>query len=148
MRIALITIVAVLIASCGKTEIDTSVTPPDTIFAHTVGEELVGDVENIEGGGNCWQGYVAYLRFKTDLPVEKLLQDAGYAEVEWSVAESSFQLPKEFLTRFSPPWDPSSLTQKRCFSKSNVTNSWTHGGTHYYIIDKDSGIVHFYGIGA
>ena len=148
MRIALITIFAVLIASCGEIEIDTSVTPPDTIFEHTVGEELSGVVENIEGGGNCWQGYVSYLRFKTDLPVEKILRDVGYSEVEWSAGESRFRLPKEFIPRFNPPWDPDSLSHKKCYSKSGITNSWTHGGTHYYVIDPDSGIVYFYGIGA
>ena len=148
MKNLLILLIAAFIVSCGDIDIDTTTTPPETFFKHTIGEELLGHVEEIQGGGHSWQGYVFHIRFKTNIPVEQVLQDAGYEEVEWSILESHFELQEEFYSRFDPPWDPESIINKKCYSKSDVTNTWTHGGTHYYLIDQDSGIVHFYGIGA
>jgi hypothetical protein len=148
MKNFLILLLVAISTSCGKVDIDTSTNPPETIFKHTIGEELLGHAEEIQGGGYCWQGYVVHIRFKTNIQVEQVLRDSGYTEVEWSIFESYFKLPEEFLSRFTPPWNPNSLVNKKCYSKSNVTNSWTHGGTHYYLFDQDSGIVYFYGIGA
>lgn len=138
-----------LLPGCGPL-IDDTMTPVDDMFLHTVGEPLSITATNLQGYGHTWQGYSVYLRFVPSKPLVEILVKMGYTETPYkdivAVAGGFFEIEPRFRDRFSPPWCPSSMEHPRFFSKE-VANGWTTSGTDYFLVDEDSGVVYFHGIG-
>jgi hypothetical protein len=143
--------VLAFLSGCGdRFEIGESANTPTEMFEYIIEKPVPPTVRNLEGGGCTWQGYSIYLRFTADAGFSKRLIADGFKETDWKSIGFHFKLPEtnfKFKEKFSTPWNPRSIKHKRCFEKE-VTNSWTHSGTHYFVVDEDRGAVYFYGVGA
>ncbi len=124
-----------------------SANTPQEMFQYTIQNPIPGSVKNLQGVGDTWQGYSIYLRFNASKADIDALIAQGFKPATWASISYRFKLPPGY-DRFTPDWDPASISTKECYELSNVKNGWTHSGTHYLVIDRSSGIVYFYGIGA
>ena len=127
--------------------IPTSASTPQTMFQYTIQNTIPTSVTKLQGVGYTWQGYSLYLRFnasKTDIDA---LIAQGFQPATWASISYRFNLPTAH-DRFTPEWNPASISTKECYELSDVKNGWTHNGTHYLVIDRSTGTVYFYGIGA
>lgn len=130
------------ISSSGPTSANT----PDEMFSYVIESPIPPTVSNLQGVGDTWQGYSLYLRFNApDADVDRIIA-TGFQPAAWSDISYRFNLPQGY-DRFSPPWNPAAISNKECY-EADATNQWTHGGTHYLVIDRSTGTVYFYGVGA
>ncbi len=117
------------------------------MFAHLVDESGPVHVTSLQGIGETWQGYQAWLRFvATDEYIDSLIAE-GFERAEWSALRHHFGLPLDYGQSFDPPWEPTASPKKECY-RARVTNDWTHSGEHYLLIDRRTGTVYFVGVGA
>lgn len=71
----------------------------------------------------------------------------GYKPTTWTSISYRFDLPAGY-DPFTPDWNPASISTKKYYEFSNVKNAWAHSGRHYLVIDRSTGTVYYYGIGA
>ena len=126
--------------------IDDTVTPVQTIFHYTVAEPLSITASEVQGGGHTWQGYSVWLRFHPSKPLAEILLQKGYTETPFQDVAWRFKVDPRFQDRFSPEWNPSSVKHPRCFTRQ-ARSSWTTSGEDQFLVDEDTGLVYFYGIG-
>ncbi len=119
----------------------------DTVQA-LIADPVPGTISGLQGICETWQGYAAYLRFKTSEEFIDELVSKGYRPVDWSKIAFQFKLPGDFAPMFTPPWNPSGIATKECYEADAITNKWTHSGANYLVIDRKEGVVYFYSIGA
>jgi hypothetical protein len=123
-----------------------SANTPQEMFECIIEDPIPSYVANLEGGGYTWQGYAIWLRFNaSDRFIDKLRQQ-GYEVVDWEAISHQFEIASEIENRFSS-WDPGEIKDKICFQK-DVSNSWTHVGTHYFVYDRENKVIYFSGTGA
>lgn len=121
---------------------------PEKVFQHIIKYPLPDSISLLQGDAQTWQGYDAWLRFKASSQDIDFLISSGFIPVEWQEISTEFKLTSDFKDKFKPAWKPKSLKNKKCYINKAVKNDWTHFGTHYLVVDRDSGIVYFYGIGS
>ena len=127
--------------------IDTTIMPAGTIFRYTVAEPLSITAAEIQGGGDTWQGYSVWLRFRPSKPLIEVLKKNDYTETPLDDVVWRFNLDPQFQGRFSPPWDAAAVKHARCFTRQSKSQ-WSTSGKDYFLVDEDTGIVYFYGIGS
>lgn len=121
---------------------------PEEVFRYIIAKPIPAGVSNIQGCGDSWQGYQFFLRFNaTNEFIDQLLAQ-GYQNVEWEQIKHRFDLPSKTYDVFDPKWNPDSVQDKECFKKTGVTNKWTGLGEHCLLIDRENGIVYFFGLGS
>lgn len=133
------------VAGCGGPG-PTSTNTPREMFEAVLMSPVVGGVSDLQGVGDTWQGYSLYLRFTATSDCIDSLIATGYRDVYWSDIEEEFDLPAGY-DRFDPDWAPGAICDKDCYF-DEVENSWTHSGTHWLVVDRESGTVYFRGLGA
>ena len=140
-------IICILLVGCDVTlSGPSSANTPQEMFSHLIPSPIPPTITKLEGVGDTWQGYSLYLRFQApDADIDRIITSGGFRPAAWSDTWR-FSLPDGY-DRFSTPWSPTSIATKECYV-ADVTNPWTHSGTHYLIIDRSTGNVYFYGIGA
>ncbi|MDY7396456.1 hypothetical protein UMM65_14490 [Aureibaculum sp. 2210JD6-5] len=121
-------------------------TPTNEIVEYIIEKPLVESISDIEGGGECWQGYSLFLKFNTAPSFIDKLLNLGYEETTWNDIEYGLTSPIDLKLDFKEGWNPENVKNKRCFSKRD-SNEWTGGGDHYYLVDTDQNIAYFYGVG-
>jgi hypothetical protein len=134
------------VAGCSGTDGPSSGNTPREMFEHLIQKLVPASVRNLQGVGDTWQGYSIYLRFNASEEFIDSLIAAGYKPAAWSEVASHFKLPKGY-DKFEPGWTPDAIEQKECY-EAEVSNDWTGTGTHYLLIDRSTGTVYFYGVGA
>ena len=117
------------------------------MFQAVISNPIPPSVRSLEGLGDTWQGYSLYLRFTASSPDIDAIIEQGFTPIKWRDCADRFTLPKGY-DRFKPSWQPADIATKECYELRQVQNSWTHSGTHYLVIDRATGTVYFYGIGA
>ena len=117
------------------------------MFQHVIQKPIPASVANLQGVGDTWQGYSLYLRFNASKADIDAVIAQGFKPATWQSISFRFNLPSGY-DRFTPAWGPGSIPTKECYELSNLKNGWTHSGTHYLVIDRSTGTVYFYGIGA
>ncbi len=120
--------------------------PPEKIFQALIESPVPACISSLQGYALTWQGYNAWLRFEASAEYIALLIDSGFTPVKWTEISVYIELAGEVQDKFEPLWAPESLPNKKCYIKT-VENDWTGSGTHHLVIDRDKGIVYFYGIG-
>ncbi len=135
-------------SGCGDDFIEPGHPTADEAFRSLLVDPVPASIKDLQGSGDTWQGYSIYLRFKATDELIKTLVTQGYHPAKWDEMKSRFELPSEFKSIFKPDWAPESISTKECYEMDNVKNGWTHQGTHYLVLDRASGTVYFYGIGA
>ena len=143
----LLILVSLVLAGCDSDFIEPGHPPASDSFRSLLADPIPASVTNLQGKGDAWQGYSVYLRFnasKTDIDA---LITQRFKPATWASISSRFNLPAG-ANQFTPGWDPASISTKECYELSDVKNGWTHSGTHYLVIDRSTGTVYFYGIGA
>ena len=146
MRVALVYVVLMLLGCGSSTPGPSSANTPQEMFSYVIESPVPTTVTNLEGVGDTWQGYSLYLRFHApDADINRIIA-SGYQPASWSDISYRFNLPPGY-NLFSPSWSPASISNKECY-EADVTNQWTRGGTHYLVVDRSTGTVYFYGIGA
>ena len=137
-------LVCLLLAGCGSGR---AANTPKEMFQYTIRNPIPASVKNLQGVGDTWQGYSLYLRFNaSDADIDSLIAQ-GFKPATWQSIASRFKLPAGY-DRFTPKWNPASIAAKQCYKLDNVQNGWTHSGAHYLVIDRSTGTVYFYGVGA
>lgn len=124
-----------------------SANTPQEMFEYVIAKPIPSSIKGLEGGGYTWQGYSIFLRFTADASFIEMLLNKKYSRKNWDQVKSRFDLPSELKRRFSSPWNPAALNNKQCFEKEYVSNDWTGGGTHYFVVDENTYTVYFYGMG-
>ena len=107
-------------------------------------------VTNLQGEAETFQGYGAYLRFQTDDATIDAIIATGYQPTAGLWQQLNINLVNIHLVTppsFSPPWSPQSIHNPE-FYKMDVVNSATHSGRHHLIVDRNSGLVYFIGLGS
>lgn len=146
IRITVAGLLILSVAGCVDTQGPTSGNTPREMFEHLIQEPLPPGVRNLEGVGDTWQGYSIYLRFQASQEFIDSLIAADYRPATWTKIASKFKLPKGY-DEFEPGWKPDAIDKKECY-QADVSNDWTGNGTHYLLIDRETGTVYFYGVGA
>ncbi|MBF0407767.1 MAG: hypothetical protein HQM10_10460 [Candidatus Riflebacteria bacterium] len=128
--------------------IETNV-PADKMFQVLIANPIPKEIKELQGSGYTWQGHLIFLRFKTTSAeaITKIISK-GYAEAEWKEISYRFDLPEEFKTCFTPPWNATMKPGIKCYSKKNVSNSWTENGEHFLFIDEENLTIYFIACGA
>ena len=145
--LALLALLSTALASCDGDYIEPGHPPASDAFRSLLADPIPASVTNLQGRSDTWQGYNVYLRFnasKTDIDA---LIAQGFKRATWASMSHQFNLPTGH-DQFTPDWDPASISTKECYELGDVKNGWTHSGTHYLVIDRNTGTVYFYGIGA
>jgi hypothetical protein len=139
---------------------DDTGTPIDHMFSRLVGEPLSIAATDLQGYGHTWQGHSMYLRFVPSRSLIEILPKKGYTEISHKdfvmVTGGFFQIEPRFRHRFSPPWHPSSIKRPRLFSNEGANDrtscaadaSQGDPGTNYFLIDEDTGVVYYHGVGS
>jgi hypothetical protein len=139
--------IGALVLSSPVTEGPTSGNTPQEMFRYTIRDPIPASVSNLEGVGDTWQGYLIYLRFQTSESDIDSLIASGYQSIKCPAIADRFVLPKGY-NRFKPSWNPNLLSSKQCYEADDIKNRWTGSGSHYLLVDRKSGTVYFFGIGA
>ena len=147
MRILAMSLVCLSLIGCRSSSGPSSANTPQEMFQYVVVNPIPASVTKLQGVGDTWQGYSLYLRFDASKADIDALIAQGFKLTTWQSISYRFTLPPNY-DRFNPPWDPGTIPSKECYEMQNVKNGWTHQGTHYLVIDRSSGTVYFYGIGA
>ena len=145
--ILIVLCVVSVVPGCHDPVVEPGHPDPSAMFEHLIQKPIPAGVTDLQGYGETWQGYTAYLRFKAPKSVTDSLV-SGYRPTSWSEVSAHLFFPTgPGSYGFSPTWDPASISVKECY-EAHVTNDWTHDGTSYFIIDRSTGTVYFYGQGA
>ena len=147
MRILAMSLVCLAIMGCRSSSGPGSANTPQQMFQHVVLDPIPASVVNLQGAGDTWQGYRLYLRFNASMADIDAIIAQGFKPATWQSISYEFTLPADY-DRFNPTWNPGTISAKECYEMQNVNNGWTHQGTHYLVIDRGSGTVYFFGIGA
>lgn len=140
----LLTLGSLVLAGCDG---PSSSNTPEEMFQYTIQNPIPASITNLQGVGDTWQGYCLYLRFNASKADIDAVIAQGFKPAKWADISHRFALPPGY-DRFTPDWDPASLSKKECYELSSVKNGWTGSGTHYLVIDRSTGTVYFYGVGA
>jgi hypothetical protein len=124
-----------------------SANTPQEMFQYTIQNPVPSSVTNLQGVGDTWQGYSLYLRFNASKADIDAIIAQGFKPAAWTSISYRFDLPAGY-DRFTPDWNPASISTNECYELDSVKNGWTHSGTHYLVVDRSAGTVYFYGIGA
>ena len=124
-----------------------SANTPQEMFRYTIKNPIPASVTNLQGVGDTWQGYNLYLRFNSSKTDIDAIIAQGFKPTTWQSISYHFALPDGY-DRFTPDWTPESISMKECYELDDIQGNWTHSGTHYLVIDRSTGTVYFYGIGA
>ncbi|MCE5277552.1 MAG: hypothetical protein ABFD92_14375 [Planctomycetaceae bacterium] len=143
----LLTLVCLVLAGCDSGSGPSSANMPQEMFQYTIQNPISASITNLQGVGDTWQGYSLYLRFNASKADIDAVIAQGFKPATWASISFRFKLPAGY-DRFTPAWDPASISTKECYELSDVKNGWTHQGTHYLVIDRSTRTVYFYGIGA
>jgi hypothetical protein len=128
-------------------EMDNRKTPVGTLFQDLVAVPLAITASDIQGGGHlAHTGYAVFLRFQPSKPLVPVLVKKGYKETTFQEVAFDFELDSCFRDRFSPAWSPASIKHPRVFL-GHANNTWTTDGGDSFVIDEETGIVYFYGVG-
>lgn len=146
-HVCLVVLLGVALAGCQDDVVQPGHPAPLFMFQRLVQDPVPSGVTNLEGYGETWRGYRAYLRFTATTDTINAILATGYKPTVWSKVSFGFELPDGGRNTFSPAWAPASIPNKQCYEAA-VKNDWTHSGTHYLVIDRATGTVYFYGIGA
>ncbi|MEX1015269.1 MAG: hypothetical protein WDZ31_00885 [Phycisphaeraceae bacterium] len=123
-----------------------SANTPEQMFENVVLSPVPSSVTDLQGIGDTWQGYSLYLRFgAADVDIDAIIAH-DYRPTQWSNIEWRFQLPPGY-DQFISQWEPSRIKEPECY-EADLSNNWTHAGTHYLVIDRSRGVVYFVGFGA
>ncbi|RYD82933.1 MAG: hypothetical protein EOP84_08665 [Verrucomicrobiaceae bacterium] len=133
-------------ASSSATFESTSANPPEQMFEHIIQSPIPPGITAIQGAGDTWQGYSIYLRFHASPNFLTSFLQSGWRRSEWPRVERRFRLPSGKYDQFAPPWSPASSSKKECY-EGEFSNSWGTG-THYLLLDRATGLIHFYGVAA
>ncbi len=121
---------------------------PVEMFEYVLASPVPTDVVDLQGGGDTWQGYNLWLRFRASENTIQQLLTHEYEPVECTQVLPYLEL-KHTEIRFQPPWQFESIKDPQChWTTDIITNTWTHAGQHYLLIDMDMQEVYFRGIGA
>jgi len=145
MRILAISLVSLSLMGCWSSG-PSSANTPQEMFRYVILNPIPASVTNLQGLGDTWQGYSLYLRFNASKADIDILIAQGFKLTMWQSVSGRFALPPGY-DRFNPAWNPGTIPAKECY-EMDVQNGWTGSGTHYLVIDRSSGTVYFYGIGA
>ena len=137
----------VFLAGCRSSSGPGSANTPAEMFQNVVANPIPAGVSNLQGVGDTWQGYSLYIRFTATDAESNAIIDQGFKPVPWKDVSYRFALPSGY-DRFTPPWRPESISTQECYERDSVTNGWTGMGTHYLLVDRATGTVHFYGVGS
>jgi hypothetical protein len=121
-------------------------TDPQEMFRHLIADPIPSSVRDVQGVGDCWQGYHLFLRFTASNADIDAIIATGFQSAVWSRIETHFQLPSGY-DRFTPPWNPKAIFKEESY-EARVKNSWTHDGTHFLVIDRSTRTAYFVGQGA
>ena len=146
MRAVNLLLVCLLLAGCNSSG-PTSGNTPEEMFQYVIMNPIPASVKNLQGVGDTWQGYSLYLRFTAAMHDIDAVIAEGFQPVEWKSISSWFVLRPGY-DKFSPAWHPEAIAKRECYEMDNVSNDWTGSGSHYMVIDRGTGTVYFYGVGA
>ena len=116
---------------------------PDEIFRAVLLDPPPADVSGLAAGGDTWQGYRLWARFNAGGDTRDEIIRQGYEPVPCEQVLVSMEGQSK-----DPLWTPHEVAAPTCLMRQQVTNGWTHLGTHYLLIDESSDVVYFFGIGA
>lgn len=132
--------------ACGGGGGPTTANTPRELFEHLVISPMPAGISDLQGTGDTWQGYSVWLRFRAaDEAIESILS-TGYVPADLQECSGEFDLPEGY-DRFDPDWDAGPAGHLECYT-APASNSWTHDGRHWLLIDRESGTVWFRGLGA
>jgi hypothetical protein len=146
-RIFAVLLMCLSLVGCRSTSGPTSGNTPQEMFQYVILNPIPASVTNLQGVGDTWQGYSLYLRFNASKADIDALIAQGFKPATWESISYRFTLPPNY-DKFTPPWNPGTISTKECYEMANVHNKWTGQGEHYIVIDRSSGTVYFYGVGA
>jgi hypothetical protein len=139
---------AVALLGCQQDIIGPSPHAPRELFEALLRKPIPPSVKDLQGTGATWQGYEVYLRFRASAQDTNALVSQGFKPTSWdSISFRFINTPKELRGSISN-WNPEAIPAKECYQMENVRNGWTHQGEHLLVIDRSTGTVFFYGIGA
>ena len=147
MKILAISLAYLSLMGCGSSSGPTSGNTPQQMFQYVIMNPIPASVTNLQGVGDTWQGYNLYLRFNASKADIDALIAKGFTPITWMSISSRFAITPSY-DRFNPGWKPGAISTKESYEMRNVKNGWTHAGTHYLVIDRSTGTVYFYGVGA
>lgn len=117
---------------------------------YLIGEEWVGKLENLQGGGDLWQGHLIYLRFNAS---QKIIGSISkdYKKCEEADADlfkKQITKIKNPLTRlkFRPKWQINLSQPHQCYFWRGG-NRWTSSGEHLLIYFPKSNTAYFRAFG-
>jgi hypothetical protein len=119
---------------------------PAEMYATLIATPVPPGVSALEGTGATWQGYSIYLRFQVASLEAAGLTTPPYESIDCNKVESFLQLPEHFRPAFSPAWSIPTGPGRSCLVAYEVSNEWTHLGTHRVMFSD--GRAWFVGIGS
>ncbi len=119
---------------------------PVEIYAKLITTPVPPGVASLEATGATWQGYSIYLRFQVASLEAAGLATPPYESIDCNKVESFLQLPEQFRPAFSPDWSIPTGPGRSCLVAYEVSNEWTHLGTHRVMFSD--GRAWFVGIGS
>ena len=120
--------------------------PVGQLFEALVARPVPAEVRDLQGGGTTWQGYSIYLRFRAPSLEAAGFQSPPFESADCERVARGMLLPESLDSPFAPAWAPSVETDAQCLQLHELTNEWTHLGTHRVLFS--GGWVHFAGFGA
>lgn len=119
--------------------------PPEQMFQVLIATPVPEAVGELQGAGTTWQGYAIYLRFRAPSLDAAGFRSPPYETVACTEIASRFAFPEHMDSPFSPPWSPSLSPNATCLQRYELSNEWTHLGSHFAVYSD--GWLHFTGSG-
>lgn len=122
---------------------------PEELFQTLIVDSIPWGVAELQGAGMISTGgYRAYLKFRASRRFMDEYLGTGYRRVGWEVLALYFEYKDgDFAGRLSF-WDPETVTDKECYESTGmIRNAWTNYAQHFFLIDRSTGYVYFYGAG-
>ncbi len=126
--------------------IEPGAVPASDTFKRLLLDPIPDTVTDLQGNAETYQGYGAYLRFKTDRATLDQIIATGF-QFYHPPPNPPTHLGLHTAPVFTPTWAPGSIANPEYY-QADVQNDWTHSGKHYLIVDPISGTVHFIGHGS
>ncbi len=120
---------------------------PVEMFEYVIASPVPTDVVDLQGGGDTWQGYNLWLRFRASETAIQQLLAHEYEQVECEQILPYLELNHTGI-EFQTPWQPESIEERQCYwTPDIITNPWTSAGQHYLLVDMNMQEIYFRGIG-
>jgi hypothetical protein len=111
---------------------------PKQAYACIAETSIPASVTGLHADGAIWQDYSIYARFTAPPEVIESILSLGYKPTTWDTIAEDMNHPS-YTESFTPAWNPRAIVNKQCHVRKLEESD---PGTHYLVIDSDSGTVY------